>query len=47
MPSVRFSSVQSLSYVRLFVTPMDCSMSGLPVHHQFPAAAAAAAKSLQ
>ena len=32
----QFSSVQSLSYVRLFVTPMDCSMPGLPVHHQFP-----------
>ena len=30
----QFSSVQSLSYVRLFVTPMDCSMPGLPVHHQ-------------
>ena len=31
-----FSSVQSLSHVRLFVTPMDCSTSGLPVHHQLP-----------
>ena len=29
-----FSSVQSLTPVRLFVTPMDCSMPGLPVHHQ-------------
>ena len=29
-----FSSVQSLSRVQLFETPMDCSMSGLPVHHQ-------------
>ena len=34
------SSVQSLSRVRLFVSdisikaPMDCSMPGLPVHHQ-------------
>ena len=32
----QFSSVQSLSRVRLFVTPMDCSMSGFPVHHQLP-----------
>ena len=31
-----FSSVQSLSHVWLFVTPMDCSMPGLPVHHQLP-----------
>ena len=30
------TSVQSLSCVRLFVTPMDCSMPGLPVHHQLP-----------
>ena len=29
-----FSSVQSLSRVQLFVTPMDCSMPGFPVHHQ-------------
>ena len=28
--------VQSLSPVRLFETPMDCSMPGFPVHHQFP-----------
>ena len=28
-------SVQSLSHVRLFVTP-NCSMPGLPVHHQLP-----------
>ena len=28
-----FSSVQSLSHVRLF-NPMNCSMPGLPVHHQ-------------
>ena len=26
--------VQSLSRVRLFVTPMDCSMPGFHVHHQ-------------
>ena len=30
------SSVHSLSRVRVFVTPMDCSMPGLPVHHQLP-----------
>ena len=29
-----FSSVQSLSYVRLFVDPMDCSTPGFPIHHQ-------------
>ena len=28
------NSVQSLSHVWLFVTPMDCSVPGLPVHHQ-------------
>ena len=28
------SSVQSLSCVRLFVTPMDCSTPGFAVHHQ-------------
>ena len=28
------SSVPSLSRVGLFVTPMDCSTPGLPVHHQ-------------
>ena len=28
------SSVQSLSRVQLFVTPMDCSTPGFPVHHQ-------------
>ena len=32
----KFSSVQSLSSVRLFVTPMDCSTPGFPVHHQLP-----------
>ena len=30
------SSVQSLSCVRLFVSPMDCSTPGFPVHHQLP-----------
>ena len=29
------SAVQSLSHVRLFEA-MDCSMPGLPVHHQLP-----------
>ena len=29
-------SVQSLSCVQFFVTPMDCSTPGLPVHHQRP-----------
>jgi len=32
---VQFSSVQSLSYVRL-CDPMNCSMPGLPVYHQLP-----------
>ena len=31
----QFSSVQSLSRVRL-CDPMNCSMPGLPVHHQLP-----------
>ena len=31
----QFSSVQSLSRVRL-CGPMNCSMLGLPVHHQIP-----------
>ena len=31
-----FSSVQSLSRVRLFVTPWICSTLSFPVHHQFP-----------
>ena len=31
-----FSLVQLLSHVQLFVTPMDCSMSGLPVYHKLP-----------
>ena len=34
--SSQFSSVQSLSHVRLFTTPMNRSTSGLPVHHQLP-----------
>ena len=29
-----FSSVQLISHVWLFVTPMVCSTPGLPVHHQ-------------
>ena len=29
-------SVQLLSRVRLFATPMDCSTPGFPVHHQLP-----------
>ena len=33
--SVQFSSVQSLSRVRL-CRPMNCSTPGLPVHHQLP-----------
>ena len=33
---IQFSSVQLLSHVRLFATPMDCSMTGFPVHHQLP-----------
>ena len=31
----QFSSVQSLSHVQL-CAPMDCSMPGLPIHHQHP-----------
>ena len=35
LPSFTFiSSVQLLSRVQLFADPMDCSMPGLPVHHQ-------------
>ena len=33
--SVQFSSVQSLSHV-FHCSPMDCSMPGFLVHHQFP-----------
>ena len=32
---IQFSSVQLLSHVQL-CDPMDCSMPGLPVHHQLP-----------
>ena len=32
----KFSSVQSLSRVRLFANPMNRSKPGLPVHHQLP-----------
>ena len=32
-----FSSVQLLSHVRLFVTPMNCSPPGFPAHHPLPA----------
>ena len=35
MCSVQFSSFQSLSCVRL-CDPVNCSMLGLPVHHQLP-----------
>ena len=31
-----FSSVQSLSSIRLFVDTMNLSMPGLPVHHKLP-----------
>ena len=34
--ATKFSSVQSLSRVWLFATPMDCSMPGFPVHNQLP-----------
>ena len=34
-PLKLISSVQSLSCVRLFTTPVDHSTPGLPVHHQF------------
>ena len=32
----RFSSVQLLSRIRLFVTPRTAATPGLPVHHQLP-----------
>ena len=35
-PCRELSSVQFLSHVRLFVTPMDCSTPGFPVHSQLP-----------
>ena len=34
--SVQFSSVQSLSRVRLFVTSWTTAIPGFPVHHQLP-----------
>ena len=36
---IQFSSVQSLSHVRLFGDPMNRSTPGLPVHYQLPALA--------
>ena len=36
MQLITSSSVQSLSCVQLLATPMDCSTSGFPVHHQLP-----------
>ena len=33
---VQFSSVQSLSHVWLFVTPLITATPGLPVHHKLP-----------
>ena len=36
MIKYQFSSVQSLSRVRLFVTPWTAARPGLPVHHQLP-----------
>ena len=33
---IQFSSVQWINRVQLFVTPMDHSMPGLPVHHKLP-----------
>ena len=35
-PLIQFSSVQSLSRVPTLCDPMNCSMPGLPVHHQLP-----------
>ena len=32
----KISSVQSLSCVRLFEDPMNCSTPDLPVYHQLP-----------
>ena len=34
LPILQFSSVQSLSHVRLFATPWTAAQPGLPVHHQ-------------
>ena len=38
LPSLDFCqvSVQSLSHIWLFATPIDCSTQGFPVHHQLP-----------
>jgi len=33
---IQFSSVQSLSCVQLFATPINCSTPGLPVQHKLP-----------
>ena len=37
-PKIRWfpnvAQFSSFSHVQLFATPMDCSMTGLPVHHQ-------------
>ena len=33
---LKFSSVQLLSCIWLFCSPMDCSTPGIPVHHQLP-----------
>ena len=35
-PELFFSSVQSLSHVRLFATPWIATTPGHPVHHQLP-----------
>ena len=35
-PLINFYSVQSLSHVQLFATPMDCSTPGFHAHHQLP-----------
>ena len=32
--NLKINSVQLLSHVRLFATPMDCSTTGIPVHRQ-------------
>ena len=34
--SSQFNSVESLSCVRFFATPTDCSMPRFPTHHQLP-----------
>ena len=36
MDILPFSSIQLLSHVQLFSTPMNHSTPGLPVHHQLP-----------